>query len=812
MKRIDVLFFLILSSCILLLCVPLFGAEMVMDDAFSSYRHDWKIAEAGLKHLNSIGYEDENALLRMDIPKQWKVSWTTFPKNCTFGKNEKGFSIHSPDGVFQIFAQGFFIRNCKGIVTIDVSNVSQEKTAEISSGWKDLNTLLEHGTKTLKKVVVEPNTRKQLTYEVSGLDGFEQSAIFIDVQGDVILHRFKMEAIPIPGVTCVEGTVVERSKLPDPKKTDYQNCRYTIRFKGNAILAGEKCNRTIALTLEGFRNKKTLKTNILKVGDQIECIIAPFENLPEKEQETQVADDLNMFDLDNYYVYAIRKLGEFSSSPTPFADVGGDYISIFERHINPPLPEEVVNAQKAQIARDLEKLTELLKDYPEQAIQWDRDYVKALKAEVAKDAPGRNRLVHNDEEYLWREVDHSFWTLPVTHRIVAKYVSLNQQHLDALLGLKKFLEANGVQLIVSVGPFWHDIAARVIVDGYRDFPDFRTGLLIKTLLENGIEAVYGSDAILANFNRHPFAFLFPVDWHPGDTVQDVLAELVARRLERYHFKETMDKDKFSISQGEHVYYAGLEKDYYFPENCDIGDHDPGSPYFCQYIEYDGKDVAPDRNSELVIFGNSFTRAPRGIPESYPAYLAWHSLVNPDWYVVQGDGPMVTMMERLFQRPEKYLKGKKVLNLYIAATHFHSKIMWNNVEQMDANQLLLNGKQLMDEIIPAGESVESKVEINLPGKHEYVCTGDTAKIIASIDCDGLDASRPVSCLIPACAEYRTKIQLHCNDVTIDVPHYIERGPVWYNLMAELPAGTKKITVSISGQEDAVFAVQKILILQ
>lgn len=313
MKRITILFCLTVIFCSFF--PSLYGAETIMDDSFTSYRHDRAIWESGLKHLKSIGYEDEGALLQMDIPKQWRVNWDTFPKNCTYGKDEKGFSIHSPDDVLQIFAQGFDIRNCKCVVSIDISNASREKDAEISSGWKDSNTLLEFGTKPLKTVTLEPNARKQLTYEFSCLDGFEQSRVFINVRGDAILHHFKMEMTPIPGITCVEGTIVERSKLLDTKTND-SSCRYTIRLKGNAILAGEKCNREIVLTLDGVRNKKTLKTDTLKVGDQIECVIAPFDRLSEKDRKTKVSNDLNVSDLDNYYVYAIRKVSSFSLLPT----------------------------------------------------------------------------------------------------------------------------------------------------------------------------------------------------------------------------------------------------------------------------------------------------------------------------------------------------------------------------------------------------------------------------------------------------------------------------------------------------------------
>ena len=60
--------------------------------------------------------------------------------------------------------------------------------------------------------------------------------------------------------TVVEGEIIERSELPDPKTSDYPNCRFTAHFNGNSIKSGEPCPKEMAFIIEGFENFSMLDT------------------------------------------------------------------------------------------------------------------------------------------------------------------------------------------------------------------------------------------------------------------------------------------------------------------------------------------------------------------------------------------------------------------------------------------------------------------------------------------------------------------------------------------------------------------------
>ena len=132
--------------------------------------------------------------------------------------------------------------------------------------------------------------------------------------------------------TIVEGEIVKRSDLPDPKKSDYPNCRFAVHFKGNTIISGEPCPKELVLIVEGFENYRILSTNNLKAGDKVLCAILPFDQLPEDYQSTQQSDDLELFLLERYYVLDIKTIRRFTDSE--LAPASGVFFSSGGAHIS----------------------------------------------------------------------------------------------------------------------------------------------------------------------------------------------------------------------------------------------------------------------------------------------------------------------------------------------------------------------------------------------------------------------------------------------------------------------------------------------
>ena len=109
------------------------------------------------------------------------------------------------------------------------------------------------------------------------------------------------------GITVLEGTLKELSAIPDPKKSDYPDCRFTALMEGDRIIDGARCPRKIQLVIDGFKDYKLLATAKLKPGDKVRCSVIPFEKLPDEKKTVQQADDLNLFELQSYYVLEVEK-------------------------------------------------------------------------------------------------------------------------------------------------------------------------------------------------------------------------------------------------------------------------------------------------------------------------------------------------------------------------------------------------------------------------------------------------------------------------------------------------------------------------
>ena len=502
------------------------------------------------------------------------------------------------------------------------------------------------------------------------------------------------DAFPNNMVTVVEGIIVKRSVLPDPAKSDYPNCRFTAHFRGHSIKSGKSCPQKIVLTVEGFENYRVLANNTIKRGDKVICTVVPFEQLPQNKQSTQVADDLNLYLLENYYVVDIKIIKSFSERepffPTSgifFSDDAKDYVSIFERKINPPIPENTKEAQRKSIQEDLEKMNRLLDGYSsDKMAKLNKHFTEVWKSEQKKDPPHYNRVGNN---IVWRNIDNSFWALPSRYTLLSKPHRLDDKKLNSLLSLKKVCDANGVQLIISLVPDSHAISARVINKEFRDIPDIQTAALVKQLSEIGIETIYASDKIIQNYNIYPFAFFFPSDGHPGDTTQACLAELLIERIKRYDIPPQLDPKLFSAKIDNVLTYR-WPKPYLYPKNCNIGSHAPGSVYDCLHIYYDNDRVKKDKNASIMIIGNSFLMTPmQGSPEALPSFIMYKSLLKTDAQFMNGWGPFSGQLLRLLRSPDSYLKNKRVLIMQVGIWHLINVKTIVDISELDKKRVLHN---------------------------------------------------------------------------------------------------------------------------
>lgn len=638
--------------------------------------------------------------------------------------------------------------------------------------------------------------------------------------------------------TVVEGEIIERSELPDPRESDYPNCRFTAHFKGNSIISGEPCPKEMVFVIEGFENYRIFETNNLKSGDKVECSIIPFDSLPEDYKSTQQADDLELFLLDNYYVVHASKIKTYSdnnnliaNSGIFFSDNEEEYISIFDRHINSDIPEEIQKAYEDQVRTDLKKMDRFLNEYDDKKIEKiNLSFNEAWKKEKEKDPPNYNRIA----EVVWRNINNSFWALPIDYTFLSKPDQMNQDILDCFASLKKVCETNGVHLIISIVPNLYDISSRVINLDFRDIPDIQTATYVKQLSEIGVESIYISDKIIQNYDKYPFAFFYPANSHPGDTTQDCISDELVERLRRYSIPENLNASLFSTKMEDTRIY-NIPSTYLFPQNCDNGLYKENEKYECKHIYYNNAPIKiNDKNSYIMIIGNSFIKSPMNAsPDlALPSFMMYKLHSSIDWSWKSGQlTPLSDILVQLISNPESFLSGKKVLIMQIGVDHMKKAFSNNtmlNIAEVDKERLILNNKTLKaNYILPTNTKTEdmnnTAIWGNLSSVNKTVLkVGENGKLTYTFKTtelyslgNTLNDLDPIVCVVPyACTRTRQDIDNStCRMIVNNISKTMQCSSAhFFNLSFELPAGTKEITIKVEGTPGTLFAIKSIQIWQ
>jgi len=806
------------------------GMGLVYDDKINSFSKV-SINEQFDKLLekNKVS-KTRNELNTRKIPVRWTIDFNTLTGNCDFEQTDNGYRISSPDGFLSILAPARAVLNTVTGISLELSCNTDESQVKVGIEEYGMIRRGKHYVTEISGIHKE----EFINFEISALEHYESIRPLLEIKGDVTIHRLRIYQKGIKGLTLLEGQILERSVLPDPKESDYPNCRFTIHFEGAVIKDGEPVPKEIALIAEGFENYKLLGTDRLKQGDKVLCAVIPFENLSEEQQSTQQADDLNLFLLNSFYVANIKTISEYSDDPVMpksglyFWDDDAEYVSVFERHINPPIPQSLINAQNMAIQEDLQKMNKLLADYDDNKIQEVNErFLTAWEKEKKKDPEGYNRPGY----YVWRNIDNSFWCLPNGYNmLLAEPALLTQESLDSFSALKKACEANGVQFIVSLVPDMYVIAARVINKDFRDIPDIQTATFVKQLSEIGIETIYPSDAIIQNYNRYPFAFFFPNNDHPSDTTQDIIADILSERLKRYEIPSELDLDLFSIKQSPHVYksYGESENEkYLFPENCDIGDNQPRTSYTCREVLYNGKQIPLSKDASILVIGNSFMQTPMLFPETVPTLISYKLKIPVDWYRRNAYGPFSDIIVQFLTQSDSFLKGKKVIIFYVGTRHLRtleSNGNFLNISVLDNDRIVLNNKKRITQFAPASNT-GNPVFLD-PNKWGNLATMDKScfivrennELICSLKLDQkpdfiVDESKPITLIIPAACPRNNSCNLRINDQAKTVPFfYTASDSKFCNLAFELPAGTKEVDVKVEGEPGSMFVIKDIQIWQ
>ena len=793
-------------------CLSCFAENAVLTSDFDqmvsirvpeSARSSWK---RNGRHIDVAGIE------KMLQDRNWTVDWESCPDKCRFYVHDSRWGI-SAEGL-TVYSKTISRPTCsRYLLKLEAAAPADADTASsgISAGVFHYG-LIHPGGSLPKEIRVKRGECVSCDIPLTIGPGLPSFRVMLKISGNVILK--KMALLPSPselardGITVVEGTLKEVSELPSPQKSDYPDCRFTALLEGNSIIDGVPCPQKVQLVIDGFRNYKLLKTKKLKPGNKIRCGMLPFEKLPDKDKSVQQADDLNLFELQSFYALEIEKIHVFSEvSPTPFADAM-EYVSVFERKINPPLSAEMKKMQQEAIGQALRKINSRLAPYTDERIaRLNADFAKAWETEKAKDPPGFNRIaLPGNRKYVWRNVDNSFWALPENHVFIPRDDPIAKDKLESLLALQEFLNANGCQFMIGIIPDFYAIAARVMNKQFREVPDFGSARLARELLNNGLETVYASDRLLNNYNRYQFAFFYPDNYHPSDTAQDILTDLFSELLMRYRFRPTLAKKRFSTD----LFINAYKDKYCFPQNCDIGSNQAGTPVFCRRVLYDGETISSAPQSPLLVLGNSFIQTPMKNPYSFPTLLAMKTHMDISWFGVASSGPFTTIMNSLFANPEKLLKGKKVVILVLGEAHFHKAIRPNNIKTMDRDMRLLSGKSLQKTITVRGNVPE------IPAHFRHLTNVRCFSVPESRALPITDMPLPqdhkdVVLVIPVCAAAPCPAEFKINDTAFKMP---ECGGqyLWNRVIVPVPKAGERLKIELVGAPGATVAMGDIQVFQ
>ena len=764
--------------------------------------------------LQKKGY-DLREIRTRTIPYYMDLDYENLPEAAFFQKGNNQYYICSESGFISFRGPYFDSMGKAFFFELVIKNESDRNDCLIELGITN-NGLLKKGVSIVKKEILPPGSEKTIQWETSAFDPYSRISPIILLKGTASFKSFEVYQLFNKDFTVVEGTIVDRSSLPKPETTDYPDCRFTAHFTGNSIVRGAACNRELSLSIDGFVNKKILPTNTLKKGDKIKCAIVRFDSVPAKFSEIQEADNLSLFSLDSYLVTTYEKLPSFSDYSSDDQNIGfkdstngkNEYISIFKRQINPDMPEELKKSQREAIQEDLTRINALLQPYSqERKTEINALFHKVWDEEKSKDPPEYNRIKNTAHgNVVWRNVDNSFYALPEEFDIIKDYPAITQRNLDAIIAFRDYLDSQGIQLIISLVPDFYDISSRVINKKFSDLPDFRTANVVKTLLENNIEALYPSDTIISKYNHCENPFFYPANPHPGDLPQDVLSDILADRLSRYHFPRQMAKKGFQIVKQR--FPSNL---FLFPDHCDIGSHQAGDYYSYRKVEYCNGPVPSDPKSPVLVLGNSYSYTPEGIFK----YLSMKLGIGIYQYNINGEGILSTAIQRIYNNPQVFLSNRKVIILSIGTIHLTSNCTFPNIRDLDRDALLLKNLRLSGTIkVFSNEiSIPSFAQgLSDPSVFKTNKNGECSIIMESnVPTSGSNESKDRFIVIYYCCNILDNFKIIVNGASHPLSGSFTQY-VWSRIVIPLQQGDKKISVKVIGKPNAFIAFKDIQIWQ
>ncbi len=436
------------------------------------------------------------------------------------------------------------------------------------------------------------------------------------------------------------------SKLPEPRKTNYQNCFFTSIFAVKGIKKGEKISERLEIVFPGFEKKILSPESEFKAGDKLRIEIVPFESLDLKKKQTQQADEIAELDLDVYFAVKSEIVQDFSvelQAPSPPQEKKNSR----DLETTPRTADGSAEVlRRADIEKDKKYIDDLLVAHGGSWDKWVQE-LETFRQEYQK--------ANSSKSEKW--VADSFFSAGTAY--------INKTGLNFvrdMINFKNYLKQFNIDLIIVRVPFKGEICADLFAQLPPDkVSDPRTLEMIRELLENDVETVYVNPLAVQERTNYPLMFWYQKfsESHPAEGMARTVAKAVAERLKRYNGLTMPEKGSFSLKDE-----SQSPQDFKWPN---------GNPKFPPNESVRFKAVCDpqgnilqigynENRSPILLAGNSFLVYPaikKGA--SIPHYLAYESGFVPD--ILYRDGAH-GIGRFVYKMGEQFLAGRKVL-VYVA---------------------------------------------------------------------------------------------------------------------------------------------------
>jgi len=320
-----------------------------------------------------------------------------------------------------------------------------------------------------------------------------------------------------------EGTLVQRSTLPDPTSNPYPDCNYTAIVELGSLNIETPLPERVLAVVPGFRKRTLVPEAALQNGDRIRALFLPLEEAPIETQRIQQADQIDELGLPVLLLKTAERI-EIADAPKAFP-----YRPVSK---TPPVEELVAlprtsAIQAERIATKIERIETLL---TVQGGDWDAWAAKLqpLHAQIQRRAGPTLPSFHQRHSIRsWHSLTNRFNPAkPADANLVASFKEFEN-------GVRR----HGSDFIFCPFPDRDLLAIDAVfaelrpADGIWNPYRLRRNL---ALLQAGVEVLDATTAFRQQPpDAAPLYYYESTDLHPSGGGADLLAALVQDRLAAY---------------------------------------------------------------------------------------------------------------------------------------------------------------------------------------------------------------------------------------------------------------------------------------